>query len=243
MSNQLEIVNWERWQSYRADRGQPPWIKIHRRLLRNMDWIRLSDAERGQLTAMWMLAADNNGLIPAQAETIAKLCFMTEFPEVSKFIELGWLTPSRRQADATLTPTRRQADAKLTPSRRQRDAPEENRVEENRERGLASTRRQADANVTPERRQGDATANAEALAPEKDTHGKGKRLPETWSLSPVLHEWATTDFPDADLDREEEMFIDYFKAAPGAKGLRLDWDSTFRNWMRRGGQFERHQSD
>ena len=51
---------WEKWQSYRSDRGQPPWIKIHRRIMRNHDWADMTDAQRGQLVSIWLLAADKN---------------------------------------------------------------------------------------------------------------------------------------------------------------------------------------
>ena len=36
----IGITNWRRWQTYRSDRGQPPWIKVHfeiRVLLR--EWV------------------------------------------------------------------------------------------------------------------------------------------------------------------------------------------------------------
>ena len=55
-------MNWDKWQTYRKDRGQPPWIKIHRRLMRNPEWVSLTDAERGQLVSMWLLAADHDGV-------------------------------------------------------------------------------------------------------------------------------------------------------------------------------------
>jgi len=103
----LRITNWERWQSYRADRGQPPWIKIHRCVMRNPEWVSLTDAERGQLVAIWLLAADHDGDIPASESLIQKLCFMTDEPKINKFIELGFvegeLTPERRQDDANMT--------------------------------------------------------------------------------------------------------------------------------------------
>ena len=103
----LKIKNWERWQSYRVDRGQPPWIKIHRCVMRNPEWVSLTDSERGQLVAIWLLAADHDGVIPASESLIQKLCFMTDELKINKFIELGFiegsLTPERRQVDANMT--------------------------------------------------------------------------------------------------------------------------------------------
>ena len=109
---ELSIRNWEKWQSYRSDRGQPPWIKLHRSLMRNVEWVTLNDAQRGQLVAMWLLAADQNGTIPASPAVLRKLCHMDSEPDLQLFESLGFIE------------TRRQRDANLTPSRRQHDRPE-----------------------------------------------------------------------------------------------------------------------
>ena len=117
--NYLHVHGWERWQSYRADRGQPPWIKLHRCLMRNHEWVSMTDAERGQLIAIWLLAADDGGKIPSDGMLVQRLCYMTTEPDLARFVELGFL-----EADATVMTPRRQGDANVTPRRRQRDAPE-----------------------------------------------------------------------------------------------------------------------
>ena len=100
----IKIRNWKKWQSYRGDRGQPPWIEGHRALMRDPNWVTLSDALRGQLVALWLLAADRNGVIPASPELIKKLCFMDAEPDLNVLAEKGFLVgaipPQRRQADA-----------------------------------------------------------------------------------------------------------------------------------------------
>lgn len=116
----LQIENWARWQSYRADRGQPPWIKIHRCVMRNPEWVELTDSERGQLVSMWLLAADNNGLIPSSPDLIQKLCFMSDPLDIDKFKNLGFI----RQADVKAASKRRQSDCKVS---------HQSRVEKNRE--------------------------------------------------------------------------------------------------------------
>jgi hypothetical protein len=108
--NHLSIHDWDEHQTYRKDRGQPPWIKVHRHIMRNMKWVALDDAERGQLVAIWLLAADHNGVIPASPHLIQKLCFMSDTPNLQKFIDLGFLDGEWRQDDAMPTPTRRQRD-------------------------------------------------------------------------------------------------------------------------------------
>lgn len=125
----LKIRNWNQWQSYRKDRGQPPWIKIHRRVMHDPNWVALSDAQRGQLIAMWMLAADRDGLLPNplpnstgtdtellsnSAETIRQLCHMKHKPNLKLFIELGFIES---------------VGAIMAPGRRHHDPPEKNRID------------------------------------------------------------------------------------------------------------------
>lgn len=119
----IAIRNWERWQSYRKDRGQPPWIKIHRRVMRNPEWVSLSDAERGQLVAIWLLAADHDGVIPASPEVVQKLCFMSKCPDFNKFSNLGFLASNGSQLGVNLASNGSQC---VTP----KAEAEENRIEE-----------------------------------------------------------------------------------------------------------------
>jgi hypothetical protein len=90
-SKWIKIRNWEKWQTYRRDRGQPPWIKVHREVMRNPEWVALTDAQRGQLVAMWLLAADRDGVIPASRTLIRKLCFMDSDPPLEVFAEHGFI--------------------------------------------------------------------------------------------------------------------------------------------------------
>jgi hypothetical protein len=117
----LKISNWAKWQSYRADRGQPPWIKIHRRVMRNPEWVSLSDAERGQLVAIWLLAADHDGVIPASPDVIQKLCYLTKPPDLNKFTDLGFIENGWRQHDVN-----------MASSGCQDDAPDKSRVDKSR---------------------------------------------------------------------------------------------------------------
>ena len=121
MSEKINIRNWQKWQSYRRDRGQPPWIKVHRLIMRDVNWVSMTDAQRGQLVAMWLLAADHDGVIPASPQLVQKLCFMESAPDLQFFIDNGWLEDGC------------QPDAKVTPPRRQHDVPEERRGETEKE--------------------------------------------------------------------------------------------------------------
>lgn len=109
----MKVRKWDTWQSYRSDRSQPPWIKVHRCLMRNPDWVSLSDAQRGHLVCMWMLAADNGGKLPDDPKLIQRLCYLEKEPDIKTFVDHGFLE-DWRQPDAKVTPTRRQPDANMT---------------------------------------------------------------------------------------------------------------------------------
>lgn len=104
--NTLRVRNWAVWQSYRSDRGQPPWIKLHRCVMRNPEWVGLTDAQRGQLVAIWLLAADQDGVIPASRAVLRKLCYLDSEPDLELFVNQGFL-----EGDASVAPPRRQSDA------------------------------------------------------------------------------------------------------------------------------------
>ena len=121
MTATVRIHNWDKWQSYRRDRGQPPWIKVHRLLMRDPNWIALSDAQRGQLVAIWLLAADHDGVIPASPALVQKICYMDSEPDFQVLVSLGFIEP-----DANLTPSRRQRDSTETEAEEIREETEKN---------------------------------------------------------------------------------------------------------------------
>ena len=47
--------------------------------------------------------------------------------------------------------------------------------------------------------------------------------------------WALEQFKVTDkiVNREHEKFRDYWIGAPGTKGVKADWQATWRNWCRR----------
>ena len=91
MQNSLQVHDWREWQSYRKDRGQPPWIKVHRCLMRDHKWVALTDTQRGHLISIWILAADNDGSIPDNPTLVKKLCYLEETPDLDFFVNQGLL--------------------------------------------------------------------------------------------------------------------------------------------------------
>lgn len=67
---------------------------------------------------------------------------------------------------------------------------------------------------------------------ESSPRKRGCRIPEGWQPSDELKQWAITERPGLDLKRVVDSFTDYWKAKTGQQATKLDWDATFRNWVR-----------
>ena len=61
---------------------------------------------------------------------------------------------------------------------------------------------------------------------------RGSRLAQDWVLNKSMGDWATQERPDLDVRQVAEQFKDYWVAQAGQKGVKLDWDATWRNWIR-----------
>ena len=62
MKKYFSVSNWGEFQHYK-DRN-PPWIKLHNQLLDNYEFENLTDATKGHLLCIWMLASRTNNKLP-----------------------------------------------------------------------------------------------------------------------------------------------------------------------------------
>ena len=95
----LTVPNWAKWQSYRKDRGAPKWIKAHLCALRNPKWVALSDAQRGQIVTIWMLASEEDGQIDVPSGTlevyIQRVGLMSSVPDLASLEAVGLVEVER----------------------------------------------------------------------------------------------------------------------------------------------------
>lgn len=61
---------------------------------------------------------------------------------------------------------------------------------------------------------------------------KGTRLPPDWTPDPNLLAWSKGRRPDLDMNDTIESFRDYWISKTGQGATKLDWNATFRNWVR-----------
>jgi len=71
----MKIKNWTKFQHFK-DR-KPPWIKLYRDLLDDIDWHELDPKAAKVLTMLWLIASEDEGRIP-QIKSLAFRLRMTE---------------------------------------------------------------------------------------------------------------------------------------------------------------------
>jgi DNA-binding MarR family transcriptional regulator len=68
--------------------------------------------------------------------------------------------------------------------------------------------------------------------PQQEKQQRGSRLPADWNPSDVDFQFCKTERPDLDPEKTADRFRDYWISQPGAKGIKLNWPATWRNWVR-----------
>lgn len=83
-------------------------------------------------------------------------------------------------------------------------------------------------NTTPSSSSSSSTSitNIVAKAPKSTRWAKGFAMPDSWV------EFCKKERSDIDPHKTFESFTDYWISVAGAKGLKSDWDATWRNWVR-----------
>jgi hypothetical protein len=110
----IKVKNWEDFQQYK-DRD-PKWIKLHRSLLDNYEYSKLSDAQKSHVTGLWLLAARLDNKIPRDTTWIGKqinasspvdLSKLTDFIELYNSVQDGTETEQK-----CINPVRREEESR-----------------------------------------------------------------------------------------------------------------------------------
>lgn len=71
------------------------------------------------------------------------------------------------------------------------------------------------------------------LSNDSSKKTRGTRLPDDWEVSAAGVEFSYTQgMTDQSIITESDKFRDYWHAVSGQKGVKNDWDATWRNWIR-----------
>jgi uncharacterized protein YdaU (DUF1376 family) len=102
------------------------------------------------------------------------------------------------------------------------------KVEQASRAGRASAERRTNGRSTDVQ----PTSNQEPITIVKAKQSRGTRLPADWAISVENIEFCNKTRPDLSPMQTASRFKDYWTAQPGSKGVKLDWDATWRNWVR-----------
>lgn len=84
----FSVKNWKDFQHY--GKRNPPWIKLHRALLDDYAFCALPDVAKGHLMLLWLLASQNNGLVPADVPFLERKLSCTGI-DLNLFVASGFL--------------------------------------------------------------------------------------------------------------------------------------------------------
>ena len=185
MGKIMRIKHWNKFQHFK-DR-KPPWVKLYRDLLDDLDWHELDAQASKVLVMLWLIASEDEGRIPP-TKTLAFRLRMTE-----------------KQTNDCLNK-------------------------------LSHWLEQDDINTISERYQDDSLETERETEKEKEAETKrgtkGSRLSADWVLPEDWESWARQERPDLNPQKVGEQFKDFWIAKAGAAGVKLDWQATWRNWVR-----------
>jgi len=172
---------------------------------------RIFMAHRDQLMRGWRLHADGRYYHPVIADQVAgMIASRYEANRANRERQARWRNKKREEREKQL-----QDGVTLCPvTVTLRNAKEQEQEQDIKENPPSEDKRKSAASAKPH-----ASPN-------------GSRLP----LTELPDDWRTfcqTERPDLDPRKTWETFHDYWIAQPGAKGRKIDWLATWRNWVRK----------
>ncbi len=96
----IRVIDFEKFQHYR-DR-KPPWIKLYRDLLSDDRLFELSEADRYQLVALFLLASQHDNRIPFKDGWLRKELGINRPISLQKLVDAGWITLLEQDASGML---------------------------------------------------------------------------------------------------------------------------------------------
>lgn len=107
------IKNWDKFQHFKDRR--PPWIKLYRDILDDMNWHKLSGDSAKGLVMLWLIASENNGELPNDTE----LAFRLRITETKTKDLLSSISNWLERRDITAISERYQLDSPETEGERE----------------------------------------------------------------------------------------------------------------------------
>lgn len=191
-----------------------------------------------ELKAAYRLVLDliymQGGNLPDDARYISGLlgCTLRKWNSLrSELIAIGKIEINREFL------TNKRAVIELETTRKFTEKQAENRSKPNKNKGLKSP--PCDHTDTDTDNTSSLRSDVKAQAPAKAK--RGSRLPDDFKAD--LSEASRLGLSEADAIREADKFRDYWNSQPGQRGVKLDWQATWRNWCRSAVERKPHRKE
>lgn len=249
------IRNWERYQHYKY--RDPPWIKLHVKILTSEAWVSLDDTSRSLMLVCLIVAAKTDGVVPNNPDYLQRVGYLSKKPNFKPLIECGFLEILLADASNLHSNALPEVESKSksknkkkvveADSRKSEPAPPEANSPEipdgsnpvnlsngSEEPELAvEGRALAIMATTPH--PPTPTPPRTAAGPKRRRSQGGSRWP---SDAVVSDDWIREGemrrvehgLPPARLRLEAERFANYWAAKSGAPATKTDWRRTWLNW-------------
>ncbi|MDA8440465.1 MAG: hypothetical protein M0Z51_16625 [Propionibacterium sp.] len=211
------------------------WFKVDDKLWGHPKWLATPIRSRGLwVTAgSWCADQEQDGNVPHHVLPILGATVRDASGLVTAGLwmatDTGWLF----HGWAEFQPTREQKEVERQAAR--------DRMRAGRERKAAMRSESVRANIAEVRPMfGGSSENVRSTPTrpdptrpvKKEEATRGTRIPEPFNITPDMRAWAAEKAPGVNLNTSTEKFIDYWRAVSGQRGIKLDWISTWRNWVR-----------
>ena len=100
----MRIKNWSQFQHFKDRR--PPWIKLYRDILDDIEWHELDPKSAKVLVMLWLIASESDGVLP----DVKKLAFRLRMTEKDTEASLSKLSHWMDQGDINVISERHQDD-------------------------------------------------------------------------------------------------------------------------------------
>ena len=201
------------------------------------DWLAgtrgLTAAETGVYITLVAMMYEAEGPIPNDAKRLARLCGSTPAAlkkAIDGLIDAGKITQdergffNRRVEIEIEKRAEKRAAASASANARWKKT-EQKQPSENANASIPQCGRNANQKPEPEKKKEE---------PNGSSKKRGSRLPPEWRLPKDWGRWAMSEgLSEDDTRTEGEKFRDYWSSLPGRQAVKLDWQATWRNWVRK----------
>ena len=201
------IRNWADYQHYSG--RNPPWIKLHFKLLASEDWVMLDDASRVLAIACMLIASrdpDGLGRVPNKPDYVRRVAYLKRLPNFKPLIECGFLEIVQANASTMLAHASTMlahASALQTSARPDTESDTDSELEDK--------KKETSIDVSKEKK------------------SRGTRLPDDWRPSPGDIAFAETKGNNlAQIDLLAEHFIAHHQKTGD---ISKSWPASWRTWV------------